>query len=310
LSGIARRGGPHGDVNDLLLTDPDTVIDLAARLALLDLDNSGPSIGGSRARAGLAGCYYWDGSGSGLPGDWSGHIFANVMLGADAAGAIRAEYAVTRCGDPGCSQPQILQNGTIGSAALTLFASHVLALSYDGRAFLFRLDAEPPIRVPAPGARRLATPNAFRALRTESTTDGLQTEASVLSLFDRVEVNGVAYDEFRGTAAAPKVRIVPASGAVATTQTVDVVVLVEPGADAIVGGRLVINGEDVTGRAGTVAEVEPLSGGRVAVRFSAVRLGAVLPPGRSTVLAAEVWTASGAVGRDFAVWQPLPVTEP
>jgi hypothetical protein len=308
LSGIARRGGPDHDVNDLLITDPDTVGSVAARVTLVDVDDSGAA-GAGRPRAGLAGCFYWDGAGSGLPGDWTGHVLATLTLGPEGqSGAIRAQYAVTRCVDTWCGQEEVLAAGSLGADPLRLFESHVLTFGYDGDRFLFQLDTTAPVELVAPDPRRSSTPNSFRALRTEAGTNDRRARANVLALFERVYVNGALYDDFDASSP-PWVQITPGSGRVASTQTVDVLVLVDAGTAEILGGRLLVNGQDIGAGVAPSAIVEALADGRTAVRFPNVRLGQYLAPDRSVVLAAEVRTAAG-VGRDSAVWQLLEVTEP
>src|SRR5262245_32174364 len=99
LSGIYRRGGvsnggaPFSTFNDMTLRDPNSVQTLEATVTLLDASaTSGVT---TFRRAGLEGLFYWNGSGSGFPGAFTGHLDASLVLVLNTTtGQLAARYLV------------------------------------------------------------------------------------------------------------------------------------------------------------------------------------------------------------------------
>jgi hypothetical protein len=222
-------------------------------------------------------------------------------------------FSALKCPDAACNltAANLLTEITISNQPVSLFATLRLRLAYDNATgtFTFQLDQQPSQTFVVPDAVRLAPTSQLRGLRTR-----IQTEADpgatgrILAAFDNVTVNDAPYEGFEARTL-PRVSITPPSGTLASTQVVDVVVLAETGADPAVGGRLLLNGQDVTAAALSIAAIQPLASGGLAVRFPRIAIGGIIPPGAPALVAVEVTTASGETVRSFVLWRVIAVAE-
>jgi hypothetical protein len=312
LSGVAHRGGARTETNTLELVNPNDVTAIAADVTLLDVQIPAPAAGSSQA--GITGVWYRDGTGSGAAGDQTGQVLAGLHLDADeGTQTVEVRFAALKCPDATCTltAASVLAEITVSTQPVRRFETHRLQLAYDNATgtFTFQLDQQPAQTFVVADAVRLAPASPLKGLRTR-----IQTEADpgatgrILAAFDTVTVNGAPYESFDARTL-PRISITPASGTLTSTQVVDVVVLAETGADPVVGGRLLLNGQDVTAAAVAIAAIQPLAAGGLAVRFPRIAIGALIPPGTPALVAVEVTTASGETVRSFVLWRVVAVAE-
>jgi hypothetical protein len=311
LSGVAHRGGARAENNTLELVSPNSITSIAADVTLLDVKMPAPTAGSSQA--GIAGLWYWDGSGTGGAADQTGHVLAGLNVDADeATQTVQVRFSAVRCPDLACNftAANVLTEITLSSQPIALFETHRLQLSYDNGTgtFTFQLDQQPAQVFVTPDAVRQAPASRLKGLRTRVQTEADPAAAGrILAAFDQVTVNGTPYETFDGKTL-PRVSITPGSGTLASTQVLDVVVLAETGTDAVTGGRLFLNGQDVSSAA-AAAVIQPIASGGLSVRFPAVAIGTIIPPGTSALVAVELTTARGETVRGFTLWRVVAVAE-
>lgn len=319
--GLAARGTTgeaRSETNDLSFLAPSGITEIQVDVTLLDVIIPNAAAGSSQA--GITGLWYWDGTGGGTASDLTGHVLGALVIDADeATQTVDVRFHALKCPNPTCAfTPGDLLVETTLLTGVKRFEVHRLRLAYNNATgtFTFQLDGGTAQTFTVADATRNPPTVAFKALRTRvRTQDGPDARGKILALFDDVRVNGAAYDSFDDTSGAsrptraPRATLFPGTGVYPSTFTGDVVVLVQTDADAVTGGRLLLDGVDVTTAALALAVIESVAGGGVAVRFPGISLASLVPPGPAKRVDVEVDTASGARLRASATWRVLAVVE-
>jgi len=260
-------------------------------------------------RAALEGFFYWDGTGTGQASDLTGHVQASIHLAFSIQQQQpQARLYIIRCNDAACSTNTGITNQVL--RAVQFFEPHQLKVTYDGNSFVFQLDSDTPVVIAAPHSTRLPPPVGEKLLRTRLHVPALPSASGrILALFEGLQVNGNPYESF-DEKLLPRVSLLPGSGTFPSTQTFDIVLLVES-PESLAAARVTFDGVELFDLAGL--EGNPLlakgtlgAGGRV-YRLPGFSVGGL--PSGPHVVAAEVTTQSGKTGRGFAVWNVLPAIE-
>jgi hypothetical protein len=311
LSGIYRRGGINDGAstlatnNDLLLIDPNSIHTLEATVTLLD----GSAVGGGFTtfpRASVEGFFYWNGGGTGSATDQTGHVLAATTLAMNpTSGQPEARYFVVRCNDAACSTTTSLGGAAI--MPVSFFKAYRLKVSYDGAVFTFQVDDHTPATLVAPDATRNPPTNQFKALRTRTLLPASATaSASVVALFEGVAVNGAAYEAFDAREL-PRAQVLPASGTFSSTQSFDIVLMIETADEPVTDVKVTVNGVDATNVL-PLATQGTIDGGGATYRFASVP-ASLIGVGTQAVIGVLATTASGKTARGFATWSIVAVTE-
>jgi hypothetical protein len=186
-------------------------------------------------------------------------------------------------------------------AEVDFFEAHRLRLGFDQRAGIlsFQLGNERPVAINVPDETRL--PPRVRTMHLGALAvlpADPAASATLLALFEQVEVNGVPYAS--ASRMLPRVQILPGSGSLVPNQRFDLVIAIETGGEAVTGVRVTVDGRDVSDALPAAVRGTLPSGG-LTFRFPAVS-ARLLPSGAPVLLGVEATTSSGAVARGFARW--------
>ncbi len=302
ISGVATRGTPNNQSNELRLVNPNSINTIEVDVTLLEFRAPGGVT--NEVRASIDGFFYQDNTNGGT-------VRATFGVGANGSGNPVAMYYVLRCTDSSCASSTALTNvPVLLPNAIQLFQTNKLKLEYTGTSFNFQVNNDPPATFTPPAVSQGAPAIASKLLRTrlDLSNNDPNAVAAVTALFENVRTNGALYADFNSKTL-PRVQILPASGTFSTKQAFDGVLVIETGGEGVASVKLTANGADISNLLSSAIQGTPSGGGRT-YRVPNVLAGSVLMPGAPILLGAEVVTAGGQKASGFALWNAVATTEP
>jgi hypothetical protein len=163
--------------NDLEFLYPSTIDFIQVKVTPVTYQNSQ----GAQPVAGIAGIYYNDGTGTGIPGDHTGDVGAQVLIGGAGVNPA-ALWMVSRSTDSSGQVPATVASGTFATP-ISLGNTYTVALEWDGSRFTFRIGSEEATYTPATAVNPPNIP--WKAIGT-CIWDPAGKEAAIEALFDDV----------------------------------------------------------------------------------------------------------------------------
>jgi hypothetical protein len=163
--------------NDLDFLYPSSIDFIQVNVTPLSYQNSQ----GAQPVARIAGTYYNDGTGTGVPGDHTGDIEAHVWIGGTGTNPA-ASWIVSRSTDSVGEVPETVASGTF-TTPITLANTYTLSLGWDGSRFTFRINNEEVFYTPVTCVNPPNVP--WKAIGTRI-WDPAGKEATIEALFDDV----------------------------------------------------------------------------------------------------------------------------
>lgn len=306
----------------LEVLDPDSIRSLQANITVLHAVAEGCAATPTRsatARAVVDGFFFNDGSSSG-PGDSTGDILARFDKRRHSQFGDQIVGLIARCTTPAGSCDQIVTSVTF-TTSWVLGQADTLRLEWHGgnEQFLFTLNPGPnqeahalsyaTLGAPQPPPPPQGTDTHYKRIRLTNfpiNCLGQRSKAAMSTIYDDVFVNADAAPPPPGLPSV--VTILPASGALLTTEGFDLSLILEAPGRSLTGGRATLDGVDVTGAlAGCIIPGTLLTGGQT-FRCPGLR-GRIFGPG-THILNVVLNLSDGSSVRDTVFWEVLANTEP
>lgn len=188
---------PYTTINNLILSNPNSVNSIQAQVTILDNQIAGTSF----TRARLEGRWYNDGTpGGGMTGD----IWAEVSLRGEP-GCLFARWAVAKSLNPEGTSWTDLGGGDF-PIPTTIGTNYTLYIEYNSAShqFIFRVGSTERTFGPTGLPARVGDPNSpYKALSTRVQINNPNSSAYISAAFDDVYKNGFLYDNFSSSTIDP-----------------------------------------------------------------------------------------------------------